>query len=372
MQAEKLLSTDGTFSIIAELLAHSWHTQMATIRKKGKLQWHVQIRRQGYKPVTKTFPGEKEAQEFARQVESDMDRGGYQEKSASASTTIETLAKKYIKEITPSKKNKIEDTRLMKVVIDKFGKYYLSNLKPLMIRLWLDELKNKGLSGSTINHHLSTLSTLIDTAIKNWNYALPDNPCKHVKRSSPGKSRERRLYANEEKWILNECALSRNIWLLPAVSISIETAMRQGELFNLEWKDVNLDKQIADLIDTKNGEDRTIPLSKKAVSVFMSVPGEREGKVFKCSQHGVASSFRNALERAKEKYLVECKDLSIKIEKGFLEDLRPHDLRHEGTSRFFEKGLSIMEVASITGHKTIAMLKRYTHLNASDLAKKLG
>ena len=345
---------------------------MATIRKKGKFQWHVQIRRQGYKPVTKTFPGEKEAQEFARQVESDMDRGVYQEKSASASTTIETLAKKYIKDITPSKKNKIEDERLMNVVIEKFGKYYLSNLKPLMIKQWLDELKSKGLSGSTINHHLSTLSTLIDTAIKDWSYSLPDNPCKHVKRMPSGKSRDRRLQDGEEEWIINECALSRSTWLLPAVKLSILTGMRQGELFRLEWDHVDLENQVAHLFDTKNGEDRVVPLSTKAVSVFNETPGLREGKVFKCSQHGVASSLRNALERAKDKYLDDCLNRALEPQKGFLDNLRLHDLRHEATSRFFEIDLNVMEVASITGHKTLSMLKRYTHLKATNLAKKLG
>jgi integrase len=372
LQAEKLLSINATFRIILELLAHSWHTQMATIRKKGKLQWHVQIRRQGYKPVTKTFPGEKEAQEFARQVESDMDKGVYQEKSASASTTIETLAKKYIKDISPSKKNNVEDTRLMNVVIDKFGKYYLSNLKPLMVKMWLDELKNKGLSGSTINHHLSTLSSLIDTAIKEWSYSLPDNPCKHVKRMPSGKARDRRLLEGEEKLILDECALSRNVWLSPTVKLSILTGMRQGEIFSLEWNHVDLENQVAHLFDTKNGEDRIVPLSTKAVSVFNETPGLREGKVFKCSQHGVASSLRNALERAKGKYLEKCKSLAVEPQKGFLDNLRLHDLRHEATSRFFEKDLNVMEVASITGHKTLSMLKRYTHLKATNLAKKLG
>jgi integrase len=62
-------------------------------------------------------------------------------------------------------------------------------------------------------------------------------------------------------------------------------------------------------------------------------------------------------------------DLCIDLK---IDDLRFHDLRHEATSRLFERGLTIMEVASITGHKTLQMLKRYTHPRADDLAKKLG
>ena len=148
--------------------------------------------------------------------------------------------------------------------------------------------------------------------------------------------------------------------------------MRQGELFSLEWDHVDLETQVAHLFDTKNGEDRIVPLSTKAVAVLRAIPGLQEGKVFNCSQHGVASSLRNALERAKRKYLEKCKSLAIEPKKGFLENLRLHDLRHEATSRFFEKDLNVMEVASITGHKTLSMLKRYTHLKATNLAKKLG
>jgi integrase len=344
---------------------------MATIRKKGDFQWHVQIRKIGYSPLTRTFISEKSAIEFAREIESAMDRGTYQELSDSSSTMIKTLAEKYVNEITPTKKNKVEDERLMKVVISEFGKLYLSNLKPLMIKNWLDELKNKGRASSTINHHLSALSSLIDTATKEWGYLLPNNPCKLVKRMPSGKARDRRLIYGEEQRILEECALSRNASLLPAVLLSIYTGMRQGELFSLEWENINLENRTAELIDTKNGEDRTIPLSSKAAAVFESINRERKGKVFKCSQHGVASALRNALDRARTKYLSECKNSGTEPKNGFLEGLRPHDLRHEATSRFFEKDLNVMEVASITGHKTLSMLKRYTHLKAENLAKKL-
>ncbi len=60
------------------------------------------------------------------------------------------------------------------------------------------------------------------------------------------------------------------------------------------------------------------------------------------------------------------------VRRAGIEDLRFHDLRHEATTRLFEQGLNIMEVASITGHKDLRMLRRYTHLKAEDLAKKLG
>jgi integrase len=347
---------------------------MAVRQRNGcKYQWQAVIKIKGYAHVYRTFSSKKDAVKFDKETEAAMRRGDYLELNESGCTTIETLAQTYIELVSPTKKNEVEDVRLMKVVIAKFGKYYLSNVKQLMIKNWLDDLQAKGLAGSTINHHLSALSSLIETAIKEWGYALPANPAKLVKRKPAGKARDRRLTDGEEELILAECKLSRNQWLYPAVLLSVFTAMRQGELFKLQWEDVNLESQVAMLYDTKNGEDRAVPLSSHAVRTFKEIPGKHQGKVFKCSQHGVASSMRNAIERAKVKYLKDCETKGIPPVEGFLENIRLHDLRHEATSRFFELGgLNMMEVASITGHKTLSQLKRYTHLKASTLAQKLG
>lgn len=130
--------------------------------------------------------------------------------------------------------------------------------------------------------------------------------------------------------------------------------MRQGELLSLKWKDVNLVRRVAYLSETKNSEAREVPLSSIAVTVLSKLPRRIDGKVFGVSGAHVSKTFRET-----------CKKLKI-------EDLRWHDLRHEACSRLFEKGLNPMEVASISGHKTLQMLKRYTHLKAENLALKLG
>ncbi len=122
----------------------------------------------------------------------------------------------------------------------------------------------------------------------------------------------------------------------------------------LRWEHIDLERQVAHLPDTKNNLRRDVPLSTKAVQIFESIRGSSNDRVFPITPESVKSAFKDAVNR------------------GGLSDLRFHDLRHEATSRFFEKGLDMMEVATITGHKTLTMLKRYTHLKAEDLAKKLG
>ena len=140
----------------------------------------------------------------------------------------------------------------------------------------------------------------------------------------------------------------------PLVAIAIETGTRRGELLGLLWQNVDLDKRTAFLPLTKNGTSRTIPLSLKAIEILQSLPRDISGVVFPVSKTALRGLWLRACKRAK------------------IKDFRFHDLRHEATSRFFEKGLNVMEVAAITGHKDLRMLQRYTHLRAEDLAVKLG
>ena len=130
--------------------------------------------------------------------------------------------------------------------------------------------------------------------------------------------------------------------------------MRRGELLSLAWEGVNLDLRVAHLDMTKNGSKRDVPLSSDAITLLRSLPHDISGNVFPLT----VASLRGLWNRA-------CRRAGIT-------DLHFHDLRHEATSRFFEKGLNVMEVATITGHKDLRMLQRYTHLRAEDLAKKLG
>ena len=130
--------------------------------------------------------------------------------------------------------------------------------------------------------------------------------------------------------------------------------MRRGELLSLAWEDVDLDLRVAHLNMTKNGSKRDVPLSPEVINLLRSLPHGISSCVFPIT----FASLRGLWNRA-------CKRTGIT-------DLHFHDLRHEATSRFFEKGLNVMEVATITGHKDLRMLQRYTHLRAEDLATKLG
>lgn len=189
---------------------------------------------------------------------------------------------------------------------------------------------------------------------KEWDIYLPrGNPVSSIKIPSPDKARTRRLEDNEEDILIEE-AKKYGGPIADIIKIAINTAMRRSEITSLNWKNINLKDRTATLLDTKNGDDRTIPLNSTVIAILKNLPRHINDHVFSVKPNSISQAFDRI-----------CNRTGIK-------NLRFHDLRHEATSRFFELGLNIMEVSSITGHKDLAMLKRYTHLKAKDLAKKLS
>jgi integrase len=235
-----------------------------------------------------------------------------------------------------------------------FAHIRMSALTSSLLAAYRDE-RLKVVSGATVNREFSVLSHAIDTARREWDVYLPTNPCTLVRRPPQGRPRDRRLQGDEEQRLLAACRGARNKWLAHFVALAIETGMRRGELLGLSWDNVDLERRTAFLPVTKNGESRGVPLSSRAVTVLRGLPAASSGRVFgELTRLALRQSFDRATRRAG------------------ITGLRLHDLRHEATSRFFEKGLNVMEVASVTGHKTLQMLKRYTHLSVTDLATRLG
>ena len=134
---------------------------------------------------------------------------------------------------------------------------------------------------------------------------------------------------------------------------------------------VDLKRRTVTLPETKNGEKRIVPLSSEAVRILSGLTRRIDGKVWGMADQSITQAFIRAVSRARAAYEKECEENGRKPDPSFLSDLTFHDLRHEATSRFFEKGFNPMEVSAITGHKTLQMLKRYTHLKAEDLAERL-
>ncbi|MDR3614730.1 MAG: site-specific integrase, partial [Candidatus Obscuribacterales bacterium] len=237
------------------------------------------------------------------------------------------------------------------------GKYSLAAIDQKIVAVYRDlrlagNSQMPAVGDSTVRKEIFMLSKLMKFAQIECGILLPrGNPVDNVRKPSEGKGRERRLSKEEFARLETEIRKSRNKFLYPAFQFALETAARQNEILSLTWGNVNLDRKFALMKETKNGEERAAPLSSKAIDVLDSLPKPTPpGKVnptdrpFPIDRACLLSVFRYACQRAK------------------IQDFTWHDLRHEAMSRLSEKNdFSILELASISGHKTLQMLKKYTH-----------
>jgi integrase len=260
-----------------------------------------------------------------------------------------------MQEVSPTKRSRLREQQAIQFMLrQKMAAYSMEKLTPAVIASYRDE-RLKTVSAGTIIRELSILSSVISHARKEW--GLPTgNPCALVRKPPSPQGRTRLLTADEEIRLIAELQpiKRRSPWMAPLVILALETAMRRGELLALRRENVNLEAQIAYLPLTKNGTARVVPLSKKAVAILHALPDSGTGFVFPISYMVVQNCFVDACKRAR------------------IVDLHFHDLRHTATTRLAEKLPNVIELASVTGHQTIQMLKRYYHPKAELLARKLG
>ena len=328
---------------------------MATLEKRGPNQWRVKIRRRGYPLQTRTFETKATAIRYARRIEREMDEGIFVSHRGADHTTLGELFERYLEEVTPKKKGaESEHYRIRALARHPLAARFLSTIRSSDIAAYRDERLGV-VAPPTVKRDLVILGHLFETARKDWGIPI-ENPVRMIRVPADARPRDRRLPPGEERRLLVACRKSRSTYLEPVVCLALETAMRQGEIVGLRWEAIDLVRRTAHLSDTKTNEPRTIPLSTTAITVLRPFcSGHGQGEVFPgLTSQAIKLAFGRALRRAG------------------IEGLRFHDLRHEATSRLFERGLNLMEVSAITGHKTLSMLKRYTHLRAEDLAKKLG
>ncbi|WDJ94361.1 site-specific integrase [Xanthomonas campestris] len=350
---------------------------MATLVKTPAGAWKAVIRKTGWPPAIKTFRTKRDAEDWARRTEDEMVRGVYIRRAGSERTTVEAAMRRYLAEVTPGKRpvTQISEVRRAEVLIKHLGRYSLAAVTAEIVARFRDERlagdldaqgQRRPRSNNTVRLELALLGHMFTVALKEWGLGLIHSPVLGIRRPPPGPGRDRRLIPHEEQRLLRAVDGHSNPMLGWIVRLALETGMRASELVGLRRSQVDLVRRVARLQQTKNGSSRTVPLTQEAVRVlraalanpvrpidtdllFYGEPG-RDGK--------------------RRSYQFNPVWMKLKRDSG-MADLHFHDLRHEAISRLVEAGLSDQEVAAISGHKSMQMLRRYTHLRAEDLVSKL-
>ena len=324
---------------------------MASIQKiNGK--WVAQVCKAGFPRKSKTFVSKSLAVSWAKTMEYKFDQTrvfGYDKTLLNDKlihlieryqATKSVFKKGFNREIYVHRIWKATPLAQMRV-----GDITVSMVSSLVDK-WRGEVKP-----ATIRNRCAILRHMFNVAINEWGYNI-ENPVSKVPMPKSADTPIRRLSKDElsRLKIFFSQRPSKLQWI---VSFAIETGMRRGEIVNLKWDDIDRTKNTARVSESKAGRVRFIPLTPKALECLESVPTQSE-YVFDTTNNAIACGWKRSRAKAG------------------IRGVRFHDFRHEAISRFFEKGLTIPEVASISGHSTPQMLFRYAHADQSKIAEKLA
>ncbi len=335
---------------------------MASIRKRRGPQdrtvWQAQVIRLGFKPQYRTFDSKGEAEAWARRVEGEMDAGSWRDRSEGDRTSIATALERYILEIIPHRADSVrkgETNRARQLQRGPLARVSLSRLTGKDVADFIRWRERGGAGANTIRHDLNTISHLFTVATTAWGMPYLTNPVPFAKAARPRipPGRERRLAGDEEARLLTASSPEFGA----VIRFALATAMRRGEIAGLRWEQVELKRRCLTLgaSATKTRTARTVPLSPAALDVLRTIPRRLDGSVFGLSVNAISLAWKRATRKAG------------------VQGLTFHDLRHEAISRLFEDtDLDVMEIRAISGHKTLQMLARYTHLRTHRLADRLA
>ena len=328
---------------------------MPQIRKRAPSQFQARVRLTGHPEVTRTFSSRQDAVQWANERERMVSQGLGEAMRMADDMTLFQALDRYANEVTPLKRSQQQElSRLRRWQQNPIADQSLSRIRAVEFARYRDQRQEQGAGANTIRLDLALVSHVFEVARKDWGMEALSNPVKAIRKPKLPRGRERRLLSGEETSLLTHCDAQGNTLLRAFIILAIETAMRRGEIANLNWNDVDIDSRMARLHETKNGTSRVVPLSTRAIGALMTLTKEPQGRLITIHRDNISGAFAAACDACG------------------INGLTLHDLRHEATSRLFEKGFNMMEVSTITGHKSLSMLKRYTHLRPSDLLARLG
>ena len=318
---------------------------MANYSRTVSGKWKVQVFTNG-KRISKTFDTKFLAGEWAKKTELDLRLSS----DDSHLWTMEKVLEKYRDEVSITKKaSRFEQIILNRWIKEKRFDMKLSEVNSKTVIDFRDE-RLLTLKGSSVKREMTLLSSIFTHCVKEWQI-LDRNPSENVKRP-PDSKRKKKLISQEEIDLFlaqipyTESAATRRDRAGIAFLFAIETAMRLGEICQLRKKDIV--GRTAKLYDTKNGEDRDVPLSKKALELLKLLPSDH---LFDLTEGQLDYEFRSIRDEA---------NLPFNF----------HLTRHLAVTRLAKK-LQILDLAEMTGHKKLNELMTYYKPESDSIASQL-
>ena len=358
-------------------MVQPWYTKgetfMPSVQRRvspnGKVSYRALVRLKGHKTKTATFIKRADAVTWAQETEIKVKQSKYfpDRLIESEKYTLTDLLNRYKSDVLPRKRDK-KQIGLIEWWKVQLGNYKLKDLTPSLVTQYRDNLlrqtsnrTGKKRSPATVNRYLGLLSHACTIAIKEWQW-MAVNPVIQISKPKEAQGRTRFLSDEERERLLLVCRSSKSTHLFTIVTLALSTGMRRGEILGLSWENVDLKNSRITLFRTKNGERRVVPLVGKAYdlikNLYLKLEPENKGLLFPSPNNPknstcIRTAWHTAIKRAK------------------IQNFRFHDLRHSTASYLAMNGASLLEIADILGHKTLQMVKRYSHLSEDHKAAVL-
>ena len=334
--------------------------------KDGKLSYRVQVRLKGFPPQTATFERKTDAKRWVSETEAAMREGRYFKTTESRKRTLADMCQKYIDEVLPSKGASLQRGQKQQLAwwASRIGYCTLADVTPALIAEQRDYLAKNGSkilnvdgdvrlpTPATIVRYLAALSAAFTQAVNEWGW-IETSPMSKVRKPREPQGRIRYLSEDERTRLLDACRSSDCDYLYVVVLLAISTGARYGEILGLKWGDIEFKSQRAILRDTKNYENRALLLSSQIVTELEKL------YPLNCKNN----EFVFASKRVPSKPMEIRTPWHKAMLAANIDDFRFHDLRHTAASYLAMTGATSVELSEILGHKTLTMVKRYSHLS---------
>ncbi len=331
---------------------------------KGKKRYRVQIKLKGFPAQNATFERKTDAKEWAKRTESAMKEGRHFKTMESKKHTVGDMIDRYKKSNLPTKGSHQPNQRIqLNYWKERLGDYTLADCTSALIAECRDELLReatrikKKRSPATVNRYLAALSHCFTIAMKEWGW-VEDNPLRKVTKPKESRGRVRFLSDEEREGLLKACKESPNHFLYPIVVLALSTGARKGEILSIRLNQIDLERGTITFFETKNNEIRVVPLVEHASEVVKELIKIRRintNLLFPGSDPKKPIDIRHPWKEA--------------LKKAKIEDYRFHDNRHSAASYLAMSGATLTEIAEVLGHKTLQMVKRYSHLSEQHTSK---
>ena len=330
---------------------------------KGTLRYRVQVRLKGHPTRSATFERKTKAKQWAQQIETAIREGRHFKAIESKKHTLNQLIDRYLKHVAPALKSAGDRQRHLQWWKGQIGAYTLADITPALIVECRDRLArghtNRGeqRSPSTVNRYMASLSRPFSVGMKEWGW-VEDSPFRKISTLREPRGRVRCLDEEDRKRLLEACK-ERSRLLYAIVVIALSTGARKNEIMTLKWPQVDLTQGLITLHETKNNERRSVPLLGHALDLVREL-----AKVRRLDTDLLFPSHKDPN-----------KPLSINtiwkraVKNAELVDFRFHDTRHCAASYLLMSGATLAELSDLLGHKTLQMVKKYSHMTTPHAAK---